>query len=274
VVRRTVVLLAVLPALLVVATSCGSRSEHDSEADRLTPPPGDACHDLAAGDLERPTDPRPAVPCSSRHTTQTFAVGTLPSGTGKAYDDRRLGAFVFATCSQAFRDYLGVDDSLAMRIQLRWAWFRPSKHAWDRGARWYRCDVVANDVEHDGDREGDREGDTTLPALPVDVHGLFSTDLPDAWLTCARGTSVTSATRVPCSDRHDWRAVSTIKVGLPADPYPGDRVVQVRSRDRCSDWVGAWSHYAPDYDFGYTWFHEAEWSTGNRRSICWARTDR
>jgi hypothetical protein len=78
---------------------------------------------------------------------------------------------------------------------------------------------------------------------------------------------------VPCSEAHDWRAVSTIKVGLPQDPYPGDRIVQVRSRDRCSDWVAAWTHYAPDFDYGYTWFHEAEWSTGNRRSICWARTD-
>ena len=78
---------------------------------------------------------------------------------------------------------------------------------------------------------------------------------------------------MPCSQPHDWRAVTTIKVGQPADPYPGDRIVQVRSRDRCSDWVGAWMHYPPDYDFGYTWFHEAEWETGNRRSVCWARTD-
>jgi len=263
VVRRTVVLLAVLPALLLVAASCGRASAHDSGADQLTPPPRDACHDLTARDLARPTDAHAAVPCSHRHTTQTFATGTLPRDAGTSYDDRRHGAFVFAACSQAFRDYLGVDESLAMRIQLRWAWFRPSQRAWERGARWYRCDVV-----------GGNDGDTALPALPADAHGLFSTNLPDAWLTCARGASVVRADRVPCTERHDWRAVSTIKVGFPADPYPGDRIVQVRSRDRCSDWVGAWSHYAVNYDFGYTWFHEAEWSTGNRRSVCWARTDR
>jgi hypothetical protein len=28
-----------------------------------------------------------------------------------------------------------------------------------------------------------------------------------------------------------------------------------------------------DYDYGYTWFHQAEWKAGNRRSICWAKTD-
>jgi hypothetical protein len=32
-------------------------------------------------------------------------------------------------------------------------------------------------------------------------------------------------------------------------------------------------HYPPDYGFGYTWFREADWDTGNRRSVCWARTD-
>ena len=58
------------------------------------------------------------------------------------------------------------------------------------------------------------------------------------------------------------------------DPYPGDRLSQVRSRDFCSDSVGAWMNYPVDYEFGYTWFHEGEWRAGNRRSICWAKTDR
>ena len=33
------------------------------------------------------------------------------------------------------------------------------------------------------------------------------------------------------------------------------------------------SSYPVDYDFGYTWFHEAEWEAGNRRSVCWAKTE-
>jgi hypothetical protein len=250
----------VLLALVVVATSCGNV---ETEADRVAPPKTGACRDLRAGDLREPSNASPVVPCSRPHTAQTFAVGTLPESTGTSYDDRRHGAFVFRTCAQGFRDFLGVDESLAMRVQLTWAWFRPSKRGWSRGARWFRCDVV-----------GGPEGAKTLRALPPDAHGLFAEDLPDAWLTCARGTTVARSTKVPCSERHDWRAVSTIKVGQPADPYPGDRIVQVRSRDRCSDWVGAWTNYAANYDFGYTWFHEEEWSTGNRRSICWARTEK
>jgi len=33
-------------------------------------------------------------------------------------------------------------------------------------------------------------------------------------------------------------------------------------------------NYPIDYDFGYTYFHEAEWESGSRRSpSAWARTD-
>lgn len=258
-VRHAVVLLT----LALVVAACGNPVHRDTEADRLTPPKPGACRDLVADDLDQPTNASPAVACSRKHTAQTFAVGTLPKDTGTSYEDKRHGQFVFQTCRQGFRDFLGADESLAMRVQLGWAWFRPSKKGWDRGARWYRCDLV-----------GGPDGAKTLRDLPAEAKGMFSTDLPDAWLTCARGATVTHSTKVPCSQQHDWRAVTTIKVGQPQDPYPGDRIVQVRSRDRCSDWVGAWTHYAPDYDFGYTWFHEEEWSTGNRRSICWARTDR
>jgi hypothetical protein len=258
VVRRTVVLLA----LAVVAAACGSSGLRETEADGAAPPEQGACRDLLAENVERPANATPAVPCSQHHTAQTFAVGTLPADAGTAYDDKSLGKFVFGTCSAAFRSFLGLDESLALRVQLSWAWFRPSERGWRQGARWYRCDVV-----------GGPHGAKKLRALPSDAHGLFSADLPDAWLTCARGSTIPKATKVPCSETHDWRAVSTIKVGLPQDPYPGDRIVQVRSRDRCSDWVAAWTHYAPNFDYGYTWFHEAEWATGNRRSICWARTD-
>ncbi len=80
--------------------------------------------------------------------------------------------------------------------------------------------------------------------------------------------------KVPCTEKHDWRAVTAIKLGKPSDPYPGDRLVQVKTRDYCSDWVGAWMNYPVGYEFGYTWFHEAEWRAGNRRSVCWAKTDR
>jgi hypothetical protein len=258
VVQRIVVLLA----LTLAAAACSNPFRGDTEADKLTPPKLGACRDLDAADVDHKSDSTPVVACSKDHTAQTFAIGTLPKDTGSAYDDKRHGKFVYATCEKGFREFIGADESLAMRSELSWAWFRPSKRGWDRGARWYRCDLV-----------GGPSGAKELRDLPEDGRGLFSEDLPDEWLTCARGATVATSTKLPCSQDHDWRAVTTIKVGQPDEAYPGDRIVEVRSRDRCSDWVGAWMHYTPDYEYGYTWFHEAEWTAGNRRSICWARTD-
>ena len=257
-VRRTAVLLT----LALVATACSNPFRHDTESDKLTPPKLGACRDLDADDLDETTNASPVVACSEDHTAQTFAIGTLPPSTGSAYQDERHGKFVFDTCAHAFREFLGADESLAMRVRLAWAWFRPSERAWERGARWYRCDLV-----------GGSDDERTLHNLPTQAKGLFTDAQPDQWLACARGATFADSTKVSCSDTHDWRAVTTIKVGLPQDPYPGDRIVQVRSRDRCSSWVGAWLNYQTDYDYAFTWFHEAEWSAGNRRSICWARTD-
>ena len=93
-------------------------------------------------------------------------------------------------------------------------------------------------------------------------------------MVCAQGATVSGSVKVPCTEKHDWRAVTTIVARRASgDTYPGDRAVQARTRDFCSKSVGAWLDYPVDYDFGYSWFHEAEWKAGNRRSVCWARTD-
>ena len=85
---------------------------------------------------------------------------------------------------------------------------------------------------------------------------------------------MTGSVKIPCSQPHDWRAVTTIKLGeKSATPTPATGWCRSSTRDFCSSSVGAWLGYPVDYDFGYTWFHEAEWQAGNRRSVCWARTD-
>jgi hypothetical protein len=191
----------------------------------------------------------------------TYDVGSFPDElTDAGYDDAALGAFAFQTCSAKFRELLGADESVAMRTVLTWSWFRPSEDAWNRGARWYRCDVV-----------GGGEQSVKLLDLPADLDGLMERP-GDEWLACAVGATVAGARRVPCSQTHDWRAVSTIKLGEPGDPYPGDQTSETTTRDYCSESVGAWLGYPVDYDYGYTWFHEPEWNAGNRRSVCWAKT--
>ncbi len=113
---------------------------------------------------------------------------------------------------------------------------------------------------------------TRTPHCPETARGLLLGRPDDRWLVCATGETVAGGEKVPCSQAHDWRAVSTIVLGTPDEDYPGDRVAEVTTRDYCSESVSAWLNYPVDFEYAYTYFHEAEWEAGNRRSICWART--
>lgn len=239
----------------------GSSPTSPTSVDKAAPDLG-ACRLLTPGDVAQPSNSTPPVSCEEAHTAQTYAVGSMPSQFAhSAYDDRAVASFAYRVCSQRFMVFTGADASLAMRTILSWAWFRPSEAAWTGGARWYRCDVVGG-------------GDQTRSYvdLPVRTKGLLLGRPKDEWMVCAQGASVDGSVKVPCSQKHDWRAVTTIVLGTESDAYPGDRVVQFRTRDYCSKSVSAWLDYPVNYDFGYSWFHAAEWSAGNRRSVCWART--
>lgn len=256
----------VLAALLLVS-ACSSSPDDDrgdpDQVDAVEAPELGACRDLTPDDVALADNATETVDCGEPHTAQTYAVGQLPGRfDDSAYDAQELAAFGYRTCDEKFRRFVGADESLAMRTVLSWAWFRPSEKAWEDGARWYRCDLV-----------GGGEQSKEYVALPEQAKGILYGRPDDAWLVCAVGPSVTGSVKVPCDEDHDWRAISTVKLGGEKDPYPGDRVVEVRTRDFCSDQVGAWLQYPVDYDFGYTWFHEAEWEAGNRRSVCWAKTE-
>ncbi|WP_395692837.1 septum formation family protein [Nocardioides sp.] len=253
-----------LVVLAVVATLLlGGCGDDPAPTDVQAPALG-ACRVLEPADVAQDSNDSDVVDCTADHTAETYAVGELPDRFDDAdRDDRDVGAWAYETCSAAFADFLGADESLVMRTVVSWAWFRPSKAAWDEGARWYRCDVV-----------GGGEQSKEYVDLPTTAKGLLLGRPKDAWLVCADGPTVAGSVKVPCSQPHQWRAVTTISLGDEGDPYPGDRVVEVTTRDFCSKSVGAWLNYPVDYDYGYTWFHQAEWDAGNRRSVCWARTDR
>jgi hypothetical protein len=268
-VRRTPVRAVVLLASLLIATTglagCGEEQGNNTDPDQVDSvevPKLGACRVLGPEDVAAKSNATKIVDCEERHNAETFAVGDLPDELrDEDYDSEDLGAFAYRTCSEKFQAFLGADESLVMRTVLSWAWFRPSEKAWDKDARWYRCDVV-----------GGGEQSKRFVDLPTTAAGLLEGKPKDRWLVCVNGASVQSSPKIPCTETHNWRAVTTIKLGEPDDPYPGDRLVEVRTRDYCSDSVGAWLGYPPEYDFGYTFFHEGEWKAGNRRSVCWAKT--
>ena len=261
-VRPRLVALTTLTALTLAGCS-GPVGSSPPDAGSVEVPELGACRVLVPADIGKPVDDSDVVPCTKPHTAETFAVGELPADLRDApYDDRRLGAFAYDRCSAAYRKFLGATESIALRTLLSWAWFRPTKEAWADGARWYRCDVVGGD-----------EDSEQLIDLPRTAKGVMLPAPPDAFMACVDAADVVGAPRIPCDRPHQWRAVTTIKVGEPDEDYPGDRLVEVTTRDYCSTSVSAWLDYPPTYTFAYTWFHEAEWEAGNRLSVCWARTE-
>ncbi len=265
---RVAVPVASLCAAILLAgctgPSAGEPQDDDSPtAVSIEPPAVAACRQLGAADIRESSDATDPVPCSEPHTAETFLVEELPGTFATAEsDDPRLAARVYKRCQRQFVEFTGGTESLAMRTILTWAWFRPSEEQWDAGARWYRCDVV-----------GGGEHIEELRELPTTARGVLLGEPDDAWLLCADGATVAESTKVSCDQPHTWRAATTIVLGKAEDRYPGNRVAEVRTRDFCSESVGAWLGFPLEYDYGYSWFHKADWEAGNRRSICWAKTD-
>ena len=225
------------------------------------PPESGVCRVLDVEAVAAASDDTDTVDCSEQHNAETFHVAELADADDLAYDDPSIGAQVFRQCQPRYMRFVGATESLALRTVVDWAWWRPGEDAWEEGARWFRCDVVGGD-----------EGSTELVDLPRTAKGMLLGIPPPRWMLCANGAQVADAPKVPCSQPHTWRAVSAVVLGKPEQKWPGARVVEVNTRDYCSDWVGAWLNYPVDYEYGYTWFGKAEWQAGNRQSVCWAKT--
>ncbi len=249
-----------IAALVVVLSGCGAKSFDGPTADVV--PKAGQCRNLSAKDMRLAVNNSAAIPCTEAHTAETYAVGQLPAEFEDVeYDDPQLAAHGYQACATGLMSFLGADESQVMRTVVGWAFFRPSKGAWDNGSRTYRCDVVGGGPQS-----------KEVVKLPATARDLLAKP-DDAWLACVDGPSVEGKVKVPCTQPHTWRAVTTIKLGEEEDPYPGDEIVVERTRNFCSDSVVAWLNYPVTYEFGYTWFREAEWESGNRRSVCWAKTE-
>jgi hypothetical protein len=264
--------LVILLVAGLALTGCGKEldpTDDPKQVDAMSPPAVGGCRTLVPAQVDKADNATKTVACSKKHTAETYAAGKLPKDLkDAAYGSREVALASYRLCSDAFAKHLGADDSMVMRTVLSWAWFRPSKKAWDDGARWYRCDLIG------GGGQALTEGAQRYLPLPAVTKGLLRGIKPsDDWMVCADGRTVRESPKVPCTDKHTWRAVTTIKLGEKKDPYPGDHTALIKTRDLCRSSVEAWLGYPISFQFGFTWFHEAEWEAGNRRSICWARTE-
>lgn len=253
--------------LSLVLAGCGgttTQGEDPDQVDAMAAPGTALCRNLTRVAMARPSNATTLVDCSEPHNAETYASGALPEKFASAgYTDPALDTWAYTTCFAQLKQHLGAGESVLMRSLFSWVWFRPSEKAWEKGARWWRCDLLAGGG-----------GSQRYLDLPTTTGELLADTQDDHWMACARGEDVNTGTKVACNQSHVWRAVTTIKVGESTEAWPGVAKVEATTKQFCSSSVAAWLNYPTDYRYAFTWFGEPEWKAGNRRSICWARTDK
>ena len=170
-----------LLAGLLSACDAGSVVPGAKDPADLKAPDNGLCRNLDAEAVESGTDNTEPVACTKAHTAETFYVGDFDADATKdtEADDPALAKEVATKCGGQFRKFTGATESLALRTVVSWAWWRPSDDAWEQGARWYRCDVIARSTSSESHRCPHREG--AAPRHPRrDVDGVRRRGQP--WL--------------------------------------------------------------------------------------------
>ena len=266
---RTVATLAA--ALLATLTACSSgpsdtqptRTAAPSTAPAPTPaaaPPRRACYALDFAEAVAPTSTKAPVPCAAPHTTVTIRVGTIRpvvDGHLLAVDSDTVQQQVADRCRAALATHVGGDEETRRLSRLTVVWFTPSLAESDRGALWFRCDLVA------------LAGHDQLATLPRSTRGLLDADgALDRYGTC--GTSSPSARtfqRVICSRPHSWRARATIDLP-PRTRYLGKAAAAVADAS-CHDTEARLATDILKLRWSFEWPTRDQWKAGQRYGYCW-----
>lgn len=222
-----------------------------------------ACYRLSSQQLTRPTNGSHPVPCSGRHTAKTIFVGkldTVVDGHSVAVDSSAVQRQLSTTCPRKLAAYVGGTPDTRDLARLNVVWYSPSLAQSDRGADWFRCDVIAfsrGDRLYGLPRGPGLKGTLARPG-GLDTYGLCGTAAPGA----------PGFVRVICALPHSWRAVDTI--GLPGPKaYPGASTVRAAGDGRCKALARSRSADALSFRYGWEWPTGEQWTGGQHYGFCW-----
>jgi len=267
-VNGTRLLTAVVATTALVLAGCSSGDEEptpgpdaaSSAAAAPKAPPVGACYRLDVRSALKTTSDKARVPCSSRHTAVTIAVGTVQpvvDGHLLALDSARVQRQIADRCRHQVDAHVGGTTTKQRLSRVQAVWFNPTPDQADRGALWYRCDLVV------------AAGNRTFAALPSKTRGLLSArGAMNRWGTC--GTAAPSSKtfeRVLCSAPHSWRARVTTR--LPAGTAYLSRGAGKVADARCRDVAAALFPDSLRLRWAFEWPTRAQWRAGQRYGLCW-----
>lgn len=264
------VLATLLGGLLAGCSGGDSRSDPSPSASAtVTPtaakavaaPAEDDCYSLTFDQAVAPTTEAKPQGCRQIHTTETYSVGRLDNvvdGHLLAVDSARVQQQVATSCAKPLTGYLGSTIEKLRLSMIRPVWFTPTVAASDTGARWYRCDVIAV------------AGPDKLMGLKGRLKGVLGNHATaDDYAMCSTAKPGNADfERVPCSQRHSWKAIST--VNLPAGKYPGQKAAEAAGDAPCRDAARNVATDALNYQWGHEWPTQEQWDGGQTYDVCWA----
>jgi hypothetical protein len=139
---------------LLAATGCGGTQQGSPRAAPASPtinlmvgaPKVGACRDLTEADVEL-TSVEMYVPCDGVHTSLVVAVSELPGELSPTSTNEELSEHMYKVCAKPGREALGGSVILRRTSLFRPLFFLPSTGQRKQGARWFACDISANDEE-------------------------------------------------------------------------------------------------------------------------------
>ena len=232
------------------------------EAAPPKPPRSGACYRLTLAGATKPTDSSRPVSCRGPHAALTFFVGRLDlsvDGRRLSLGSPRVQRQPRQACPARLRTFLGGEREARRLSRFTAIWFTPTLAQAQRGAAWFRCDVVVL---------GDEERLLRLPRDRRLRGALGRSDTLRRYGLCGTAAPGTDRfRRVACGLPHRWVAVRTLD--LPGRAYPG--VSRVRAADdECADVVRERFGEALRFRYGWEWPTARQWRSGQRYGICWA----
>jgi Septum formation len=216
---------------------------------------------LTSSILDAPSDPRPAVPCSGTHGTETFYVGTMDSSIPTWPGDDTDGALsreVDEACTARHLEYVGLtaarEDTLPPDRVQDFAYFIPTESDFAAGARWFRCDAVVQPVA---------SGEATT--VDGTLRSVYAKPLPVGYRLCEGTLNRLAA----CNEKHQIEYLASVQLPDVSD-YPaqrGDATVTQACRAPLLAALGLTTERA-DLAFGYVLPSEDVWDAGLRSATC------